>query len=60
MDMNEARRIQINFSIGLFLIVSGAAIQVVITDTAYGLLCLGIGVVFLAKSLAEIRLYSER
>lgn len=60
MDTNEARAIRVDFIIGLFLIVSGVAIQVVIADTVYGLLCAGVGVVFIAKSLARIRLFSER
>lgn len=60
MDTSEARRIRVNFGIGLFLVVSGIGMQIVIDETVYGLLCLGVGVLFLAKSLARIRLLSER
>lgn len=60
MDGDETRKIQVNFTVGLFLIGSGAAIHFIIPDTMYGSLCLGVGILFLAKSLAGIRLSNER
>jgi len=60
MDENEARRIRVNLTVGLFLIGSGATIRLAFADSVYGPLCLGVGVLFLAKSLAGIRLYGDR
>ncbi|WP_418283012.1 hypothetical protein [Halorubrum sp. DTA98] len=59
MTRPNATRMRVNGSVGAFLVLSGAGFSVFLDEALYATLCVVIGGLFLAKSMADFRILAE-
>lgn len=57
MDSPDARRLEINAFAGMFLAASGVGIYLLLDDRTYATACIALGVLFVAKSIADLRAF---
>lgn len=58
MTGSGVQRIQVDVAVGVFLVLSGITIYLLFGDETYGTACAGVGLVFVARAIARIRLHA--
>lgn len=58
MGGSEVERVRVDVAVGIFLALSGIAIYLLFGDGTYGTACAGVGLIFVARAVARIRLYA--
>jgi hypothetical protein len=59
MATTDLRRIRVDVSVGIFLVGSGILIHVLFDESVYGMACFVVGMVFIAKAIADGRIAAE-
>lgn len=54
----EVQQVQADVAVGVFLLVAGITIYLLFGDRTYGTACVGVGLIFIARAMAKVWLFS--